>query len=175
MHRTISHGVLLALAVIAVIISSCGRDEPPVAPVVILVPGEIKMNEVYSRGTPGNLDWIELYNTGQTPIDISGYLIYDVGGQGGTKPKKAIPAGTVVAPKGFYVVTTDTNTSASILDGFGLSSGGEQAWLENASGAVIDQVTFPAMAETQTYGRFPDGDAAWALLNTITKGTANKQ
>ncbi|MBP1655939.1 MAG: hypothetical protein H6Q31_540 [Bacteroidetes bacterium] len=175
MHLNVTRLFLFLLPVVLLGLSSCGREEPAVAPVIVPIPGEVKMNEIYSRGTPGNLDWIELYNTGETTLDISGYLIYDAGGQGGTKPKKAIPAGTVIAPKSYFVVTTDTNTSAAVLDGFGLSSGGEQAWLENATGAVIDAVTFPAMDVTQTYGRYPDGDTTWALLNTITKGTANKQ
>ena len=52
------------------------------------------MNEIYSRGVAGNLDWIEIYNGASTQIDVSGYKIYDNGGQGGTKPKKALPAGT---------------------------------------------------------------------------------
>lgn len=175
MHVNVSTRFLFLTLLVLVVFSSCSREEPPLAPVIVPIAGEVKMNEIYSRGTPGNLDWIELYNTGETTLDISGYMIYDAGGQGGTKPKKAIPAGTVIAPKGFYVVTTDTNSSPAVLDGFGLSSGGEQAWLENATGAVIDAVTFPAMDVTQTYGRFPDGDTTWALRNTITKGSANTQ
>jgi hypothetical protein len=157
------------------LISSCGREEPPVALPPPVVPGEVVMNEIYSRGVAGNLDWIEIYNPSSLPIDISGYKIYDVGGQGGTKPKKGFPAGAVVPAKGFYVIVTDTNSSATVLDGFGLSSAGEQVWLDNASGTLVDTYTFLAMSETQTWGRLPDGAANWQLLNTITRGAANKQ
>jgi len=168
--------LLLFCLVSAAILASCSRDEPTiVAPVVVIVPGEMKMNEIYSRGVVGNLDWIELYNPSSLPINIGGYNIYDVGGQGGTKPKKTIPAGTTVPGGGFYVVVTDTNSSASVLDGFGLSSAGEKVWLENATGALIDTVSFPAMLDTQTYGRYPNGDSTWQLLNTITRGASNKQ
>ncbi|HRZ22305.1 MAG TPA: hypothetical protein P5184_11590, partial [Bacteroidales bacterium] len=58
--------------------------------------------------------------------------------------------------------------------GFGLSSGGDEVWLENAEGTVIDYVAIPAMETTQSYGRLPDGTDNWQLLNTITKGTANQ-
>jgi hypothetical protein len=164
--------LLLFIGLLA--LSSCGRQEPTLVAPPPVVPGEVMMNDVYSRGVPGNLDWVEIYNPSSLPINIGGYNIYDVGGQGGTKPKKTIPAGTIVPAHGFFVVVTDSNTSASILDGFGLSSAGEQVWLENATGTVIDAVTFPAMDVTQTYGRYPDGDAAWQLLNTITRGATNR-
>jgi predicted extracellular nuclease len=130
------------------------------------------MNEIYSRGVSGNLDWIEIYNPSLTPIDISDYKIYDSGGQSGSKPKKLFPSGTIIPAQGFYVIITDTADFDGDLSGFGLSSSGEEVWLENASGTVIDNVTFPAMAVTESYGRIPDG-ATWQLLSTITRGASN--
>ena len=60
--------------------------------------------------------------------------------------------------------------------GFGLSSAGETAWLENSNGNIIDQVAFPAMpVATTSYGRNPNGSSTWAILNTITKGASNNQ
>jgi hypothetical protein len=162
--------LLLGLATL----TSCTRQEPLITEVPV-VPGEVTMNEVYSRGVAGNLDWVEIYNPSSLPINIGGYKIYDGGGQGGTKEKKVIPANTIVPARGFFVVVTDTNTSATILDGFGLSSAGEQVWLENASGTLIDTITFLAMETTQTYGRYPDGGTTWQILATITRGAANKQ
>ncbi|MCX6138094.1 MAG: CotH kinase family protein [Ignavibacteriales bacterium] len=128
----------------------------------------VKMNEIYSRGTTTDPDWIELYNTTTAPISLAGYKIYDVGGQGGTKPKKEIPAGTVIPATGFFVVVTDGSASSD----FGLSSSGETVWLEDSAGTIVDTVNFAAMGTSQSYGRFPDG-GAWKLLNTITRGTTN--
>ena len=128
----------------------------------------VVMNEIYSRGTTSAPDWIELYNTTSSAIDISGYKIYDTGGQTGSKTKMAIPTGTTIAAHGFFVIVTD-DTSAS---GFGLSSSGETVWLENASGTVIDTVTFAAMATTQSYGRSPDGATySGAGFNLISERT----
>jgi hypothetical protein len=135
----------------------------------------VKMNEIYSNGksaTYPDLDWIELYNSAATQVDISGYKIYDSGGQGGTKPKMTFASGTVIPAKGFYVVTTDISTTTD-PSGFGLSSGGEGVWLEDASGTVIDNVTFPALTETQSYVRIPDGGATWKVSTPFTKGLAN--
>jgi len=131
----------------------------------------VKMNEIYSRGVPAAPDWIEIYNGSTTQIDISGYRIYDSGGQAGTKPKMALPTGSLIPAKSFLVVVTDISTSVD-PSGFGLSSGGETVWLENGAGALVDSITFTAMDTTQTYGRMPDG-GNWKLLNTISRGSSN--
>jgi hypothetical protein len=174
--KTRASQVLFGLFLLALLIlASCGRDEPSITAPPVITPGKVVMNEIFSRGVAGNLDWIEIYNVGGSPVSLTGYTIYDLGGQGGTKPKKPIPAGTTIASHGFYVITVDTN-SAGLADYFGLSSGGETVWLEDASGVVIDACTFPAMPlETTSYGRYPDGDTTWAIRSTITKGTANQQ
>jgi hypothetical protein len=132
------------------------------------------INEIFSRGADPDFDWIEIYNNSSSPVDISGYKIYDGGGQSGSKPKMEFPASTSIPANGFIVIVVDDATS-DFPDGssFGLGSGGEQIWLENASGTVINTVTFPALTETQSYGRIADGTYNWQILNTITKGTAN--
>jgi hypothetical protein len=129
----------------------------------------IVMNEIYSRGDAENPDWIELYNVSSFDADIGGYKIYDNGGQAGSKPKKEIPAGTILPAKSWYVIVVDNATES----GFGLSSGGEEVWLENTAGEIIDNVTFPALTETQSYGRYPDGNSNWQILEVVTRGEAN--
>jgi len=129
----------------------------------------VLLNEIFSRGTVEDPDWIEVYNTGNTEVNIEGWLIYDSGGNTEAKPKKAFPAGSIIPAKGFLVIVVD-DADAS---GFGLSSNGEEVWLEKPNGTIADQVTFPALAETESYGRFPDGSASWQVLPTVTKGAAN--
>jgi hypothetical protein len=129
------------------------------------------MNEIYSRGTVGDPDWIELYNNSESAIDIGGYKIYDIAGKTGTKPKKQLPDGTVIPANGFYVVLTEDGTVNT--SNFGLSSAGEWVWFENPAGQVVDSVAFTAMTETQSYGRLPDGSANWRLLDFRSKGAAN--
>jgi predicted extracellular nuclease len=139
--------------------------------IILAQTSSIMMNEIYSRGTTTDPDWIEIYNSSMKTIDISGYKIYDNGGQGGTKPKMEFPVNTVIPAKGYYVIVTDISTTTNPA-GFGLSSGGEKVWLEDKSGTIIDTITFAAMADTQTYSRYPDG-GAWKLVNALTKGSAN--
>ena len=59
----------------------------------------IRINEVESSGgVPG--DWIELMNIGPTAVDISNFLVKDDDDTRTTR----IPAGTTIAPGGFYVI-----------------------------------------------------------------------
>lgn len=138
------------------------NSEPP-------TPGIAVLNEIYSKGTAENPDWLELYNPTSTDIDLSGYKVYDSGGESGSKPKKEIPAGTVIPAGGWFVIVVDTEDES----GFGLSSGGEDVWLEDAAGNILETVSFPAMEDNQSYGRYPDGDQNWQLLYIVTPGAAN--
>ncbi len=160
---------LASILVFSGIFLSCSREEPFVAPPL---PPEVinaKINEIYSRGTVGNEDWIEIYNPSSTVMDISGYKIYDSGGESGSKPKKEFPAGTVIPVGGFFVVVVDDTTES----GFGLSSSGETVWLENATSSIIDSITFPALGVDTSYARNPNGSSVWVTLSPPTKGESN--
>jgi LEA14-like dessication related protein len=132
----------------------------------------IVMNEIFSRGIASDPDWIELYNPNSAPVTIGGYKLYDGGGNTGTKPKLEIVAGTTIPANGYAVIVVDITTEAW---GFGLGSGGDEAWLENSGGVVIDHQVVPAMpVATTSYSRVPNGSATWVISNTITKGAVNQ-
>lgn len=121
---------------------------------------DVKINEVESNGgTPG--DWIELYNAGSTPVDISGFKVLD---NDNTHIPATIPPGTSLAPGGFYIV------EESAL-GFGLG-GADSARLFAADGVtIIDSYSWTAHAAS-TYGRCPDGSGSFSAT-TSTKAAAN--
>ena len=139
------------------------------APNSNVTPSVLFMNEVFSRGTVEDPDWIEIYNSSSGDIDLTGYKIYDVGGYSGTKPKKEFPDGTIIPANGFYVIIVDDDDPS----GFGLGKNGEEIWLEDPNGVVIDNYIFQAMEETQSYGRQPDGTANFFIFIEITKGSSN--
>ncbi len=121
--------------------------------------GSVKVNEVESNGgTPG--DWIELYNAGGSPVDISNYLVKDNDDTRTTR----IPAGTTLAPGAFYVIEETAL-------GFGLG-GADAARLFDANGALVDSYEWTVHAAI-TYGRCPDGFGAFASTTVSTKGAAN--
>jgi predicted extracellular nuclease len=133
----------------------------------------VKINEVYSRGVAGDLDWIEVYNMTGQQIDLSGYKIYDSGAKGGAKGKKFFPAGAILPAYGNYAIVVDTATFAGDTTAFGLSSSGETVWLESPVGVVIDTLAFPVMGTDTSYARVPDGYGTWMLTSPRTKGRSN--
>ena len=131
-----------------------------------------KINEIYSRGTTTEPDWIEIYNPSTSQVDISGYKIYDIGAiPPGTKTKKLFPTGTILPAHGFYVIITDNTGDPS---DFGLSNNGETAWLEDTLGTIIDSVAFPALGVDTSYARIPNGSDTFVKLSPTTKGISNE-
>jgi hypothetical protein len=151
-------------------------DAPSTAAAFTIGAALIVMNEVQARGTTGDAaDWIEIYNGSNAPVNIGGYKIYDGGGQTGSKPKMEFPANTIVPAKGFYVIVVDNSATAFPAgSNFGLSSGGEQIWLENANGFIVDTFSFLSTPDaTHSYGRKPDGSNTFVIFSQITRGTSN--
>ena len=127
--------------------------------------GIIKINEVESSGGLPD-DWVELYNAGSAPIDLSGYIFKD----NDDTHSFAIPAGTVVAPGAYYVLDTLTVSTPSGFN-FGLG-GADSARLYLPGGTtIVDSYTWTAHAAS-TYGRCPNGTGAF-VATTSSKGVAN--
>lgn len=119
----------------------------------------VRINEVESNGgDPG--DWVEIYNPAPTPVDLSGLVFRDNNDANGY----TIPAGTVVAAGGYYVLE-------EAAFGFGLG-GGDSVRLFDAAGALLDSYTWTAHAAT-TYGRCPSGSGAFVTTTAPTKGAVN--
>ncbi len=153
---------------VSLLLVSCSREAPPLPPPPE-APEYVSLNEIYSNGTEQDPDWIELYNNATFQIDIGGYKMYDTGGNDGSKPKMTFPAGTMIPALGFLVVVVDDTTDA----GFGLSKNGDEVWLENASGEVLEHVVVPALEATQSYGKTIEGGTAWQVWDQVTRGTPN--
>ncbi|HNV65788.1 MAG TPA: lamin tail domain-containing protein [Bacteroidales bacterium] len=134
----------------------------------------IVINEAFSRGTDAEPDWIEIYNNSDVVVDISGYKIYDNGGQSGSKPKMEFPAKTTIPARGFYVIVVDDKATAYPEGSdFGLGSKGDEVWLETPQGFVIDNMVIPALDLEQSYGSKPDGAATRFVLLERTRGASN--
>ncbi len=154
-----NHSWYFILSMLVLIAVSCKTDE--VEPIV--VEEGVFINEVYSAGE----DWIELYNSLETPKDISGFFIYD-----DATRKYKLPSGTSIPARGFLVIVCN-DIGAGLETNFRLSSTGETIYLENAAGILIDKVEFPAMDNGQSYARFPDGSPSLAISGNTTQGASN--
>jgi hypothetical protein len=119
----------------------------------------IRINEVESSGgTPG--DWVELYNAGPGPANVSGIVFKD----NDNTHAYTIPEGTILFPGGYYLLE-----EAAL--GFGLGSA-DSARLFDKTTALLDSYSWTAHATT-TYGRCPNGTGSFTTTAAPTKGGAN--
>lgn len=113
------------------------------------VAGEVVINEI-NYNAPASADpadWVELHNSGGTPLDLSGWVFRD----GDDAHRFALPAGTVLPAGGYLVLCEDRagfgrihpGVDAVLGDlGFGFSGSGEALRLFRPDGVLHDQVTY---------------------------------
>lgn len=106
-------------------------------------------------------DWIELYNRGAVPVDISGWYFTD---NPANLTKWQIPAGTSIPADGYSIFWADEDSSqgANHLN-FKLSSLGENVMLLNSSALLIDSVTFGIQQADKAYARVPNGSGPFVI------------
>jgi hypothetical protein len=139
-------------------------------------------------------DWIELYNTTSSPIDVSGFKVAD------NEPDASAPrltqalafgAGTILPPGGYLVIVANEKDASSApqpcFDGgvkggcpvatFGISKDNANTfYLLAPNDAPVLKVDMAANVHTsgQSWGRFPNGTGDFAVTKP-TPGSANAQ
>ncbi|MCA8970524.1 MAG: CotH kinase family protein [Planctomycetes bacterium] len=118
-------------------------------------------------------DWIELINTSDQAVDVSGmYLSDDL-----ADPKQwAIPANTSIPAHGTLHVWADNDPQDGPMHAtFKLSAGGEEISLVDATGTVLlDHVTFGQQQPDISAGRLIDGALPWVCFPVPTPLTPNQ-
>jgi len=121
-------------------------------------------------------DWIEIYNPGDTSVDMAGmYLTDDLA----NRTKYHIPAGyssqTTIPAGGFLVFWADDETAEGPLHtNFKLSGSSEEIGLYDTDGVTqIDAVVFGAQTANISYGRYPDAEETWRFFPIPTPAADN--
>mgnify|MGYP005666368053 CR=1 FL=1 len=108
-------------------------------------------------------DWIELYNNGSSTIDLEGYFLSD---DADDLMQWTFPAGTEIAANDYLIIWADEDDDQSGLHAsFKLSASGESIFLLDASGTVLDEVSYPEQTTDISYGRFPNGTGDFQTMN----------
>ncbi|APX99265.1 hypothetical protein BWR22_02720 [Lacinutrix venerupis] len=115
-------------------------------------------------------EFIEIYNTGVTPIDLSDYTIAD-----GASDRHVFPTGTILAPNSFIVVfgggiPTGIQSTAQVAStgGLGLNNGGDTITITNNNGVDVLVEVYTAAGNNQSIGRSPDFTGAFVDHSTIS-------
>ena len=120
------------------------------------LPGSVLINEVMALNASALInggtypDWVELVNTGTSPVSLAGWSLSDDGNPG----KFVFPGGTDIPAGGFLVVFCDTQTNAPGLHtGFALSGQGERVFLFDAQANRADAFSFGPQVTDLSVGR----------------------
>lgn len=140
--------------------ASCVKDEPYVDP---------KAGQAipYLNECDGDNKQIELYNPGDTQVDLAGYAL-----DKDEADLWTVPAGFSIPAKGFLVLTVKNTPDKG--PGFGMSSTkGFHIRLFDPSGEVVDEVECRSDISGGSYGRTTDGTGSWAVFATSTINATN--
>lgn len=117
----------------------------------------IRINELVSNPS----DWVELYNSGETDVDVSGWHVDD------DQPRTdVLPAGSIVPAGGFLVLDNGVDFS------FGLGNGDSFRLFLTDGVTLVDETSYTAHPTT-SWGRCPDGSGTFGPTVAATPGAAN--
>ncbi len=131
--------------------------------------GSVVVNEVEVNPPDGGSDWVELYNSGDEPANVSGWTV--VISEGGWEGRMEAPEGAIIPAKGFFV-----------LNGSALwhHEDAGSAALYDQIGKKVDESAYreDCLDNNFAWGRHPDGhdtdtDGDWGL-GMATKGRPNQ-
>ena len=139
---------------------------------------QVTINEVCSSN--GNVlqdqngstpDWIELYNSSASDIDLTGWFLSDDLGV----PTAWAFDGTTIPANGYRIVfcSGDDLQLTEPHTNFKLSKSGETVILSRANGTIEDSVTCGFIPTNQSYGRQQDGVLPFVYYTTPTPRLSN--
>lgn len=107
---------------------------------------QVVINEfAYDDTGTDDVEFVELYNAGNTPVDISGWRL-ESGDllSGDNNADYTIPAGTVLQPGDYYVIGSGNVPNVDLIVGINNLFENDNEWtvLRDANGNVIDAVAY---------------------------------
>ena len=160
-------------------LSLCLLVSAPRVSIAELVINEFMADNVSTTNDPQgqSADWIEIYNTGGTPVDIGGMYITD---DLTDTTKYRIPTTnsslTTVSAGGHLLLWADNDSEDGILHlEIKLDANGEEIGLFDTDGVTeIDSIVFGPQAEDASFGRYPDGAVNWYAMSDPTPDAVNQ-
>lgn len=117
-------------------------------------------------------DWVELHNTGATPVSLAGYGLSD----DPTEPFKWVFPDVDIASGAYMLVWAsgkDRVIPGHLHTNFSIKAGGETLLLTDPFTVTADQVAPVALMDDISYGRQPDGANDWFFFDQATPGSSN--
>ncbi|MBE5800788.1 MAG: lamin tail domain-containing protein [Clostridiales bacterium] len=175
MKRLLS--VLVTVMLLCVCVAAAFAEETVTASAVEPKAKGLRISEVMASNSDtledafGNTaDWIELHNTTDQPIDLTGMYLSD------TKKdleRYQFPDGLIIEPDGYLIIFASglkKDVADELHTSFKLSASGESVYLMQ-DGLAVDIVTFTQQLTDISYALGEDG--TYQFTSTPTPGEAN--
>lgn len=143
---------------------------------------QIKINELMASNAAtitdnagAYSDWLELYNTTSSSIDLAGYYITDTYSNK-TKFRFTTSTGQVIVPaNGYLIIWASGEVSRGVKHtSFSLSADGEVLALVMPDGTtIVDSLSFGPQWRDLSYGREPNGSATFKYFSPASPGSVN--
>ncbi len=121
-------------------------------------------------------DWLEIHNTGSSPINLGGYSLSDRA----EKPGKWVFPDIILEPGEYLIVFASgknrrNGKNSYLHTNFKLKAGGEILRLYNPQGDIVDQVEIGNMSSDIAWGRNPEKISEWQKMTEATPGFPNDE
>ena len=130
----------------------------------------VVINEVMPNpvGSDTENEWIEIFNTNNTSIDLNGYKLNDLGGATLVIDTEHVDGATTINGNSFLVVRRNEHTT------FSLNNDGDTITLYLPDGNSAENVfSYNGSNEGKSWGRIPDGGDIHSEPLNPTPGTGN--
>lgn len=120
-------------------------------------------------------DWIELYNAGDSAVNLNGFGLSD----DYDRPFRWVIPNVTIQPGEFLLVWASgkhrTDPSGELHTNFSISSSGEELLLTTPQGQRMDEIAPLPVPRDISYGSFPDGSSSLYFFDSPTPGSANSE
>jgi hypothetical protein len=160
---------MLRRPLLCLALAACGGAGTPPGPSHLRINEIVPDNDGTLVDEDGQADdWLELYNPGPEPVELSSFTLLSGGAPPQPLPSQKLAAGQAV------VLWADGNRAQGPRHlGFKLAAKGEHLVLRAADGTVADELSYPEMATNEAYARLPDGTGAFQRCRYTSPGRAN--
>ena len=108
-------------------------------------------------------DWIEIYNKGNSNVNISNYRLSD---DATDLTLFQFPSGTILNANSYIIVWADEDTTQTGFHAnFKISASGESLYLTDSALNFIDSVAFGSQTTDISHGRFPNGTGTFQNMS----------
>jgi hypothetical protein len=171
------------LLLVGILIWDVWGNQYQITPTTTISEGSLIVNEVMTSNKTtftdedGDYpDWLEILNTGSSPVNLSGYSLSDRA----EKPGKWVFPDVVLEPGEYLIVFASgknrrDETNGYLHTNFRLKADGEIVRLYDPQGNTVDQVEIGNMPSDVAWARNPENISEWQKMTEATPGFPNNE